>query len=66
MRYMEIIEYWTGKRHYRKIKYSCSITYKGEGKYLGVRDYYTNKKLQRFDVSSFGSIQFSVVDRRYY
>lgn len=62
--FMEIIEYYTGKRHYRKLKYNCSISYKVEGKHLVVRDYYTGDKLQRFDVSKFGSIQFKVVNRR--
>ena len=62
MRRMEITEYWTGKRHYRKIKTNRSISYKVEGKYLVVRDYYTGDKLQRFDVSKFGSIEFRVVD----
>lgn len=65
MRYMEIIEYWTGKRHYRKIKVDGSISFKVEGKYLVIRDYYTNEKLQRFDVSKFGAIQFHVVDKRF-
>ena len=64
MRYMEITEYWAGKRHYRKIKYDGSLTYRVEGKYLVVRDYWTNEKLQRFDVSKFGSIQFRIVDKR--
>ena len=63
MRYMEIIEYYTGEHHYRKIKFDCSISYKVEGKYLVVRNYYTNEKLQRFNVAKFGSIQYRVVDR---
>lgn len=62
MRKMEITEYWTGKRHYRKIKTYNSISYKVEGRYLVVRDYWTGNKLQRFDVSKFGSIQFRVID----
>ena len=66
MWYMEITEYWTGKRHYRKIKSgdTRSINYKVEGKYLVVRDYWTGEKLQRFDVSKFGSIQYRVIDKR--
>lgn len=59
---MEIIELNTGVRHYRRLKYDCSITYRVEGKYLVVRDYYTNKVLQRFDVSKYGSIQFRAID----
>ena len=62
MRRMEITEYWTGKRHYRKIKYPCSITYKVEGKYLVVRDYWNGNVLQKFNVSKSGSIEFRVVD----
>ena len=62
MRKMEITEYWTGKRHYRKIKTNNSISYKVEGRKLVVRDYYTNQVLQRFDVSKYGSIQFRVVN----
>lgn len=62
MRRMEITEYWTGKRHYRKIKTSNSISYRVEGRYLVVRDYWTGEKLQRFDVSKYGSIQFRVVN----
>ena len=61
MRKMEITEYWTGKRHYRKIKTSNSISYRVEGNYLVVRDYYTGEKLQKFNVSKYGSIEFRVV-----
>ena len=63
MRYMEITEYYSGKRHLRKIKYSCSISYRVEGHYLVVRDYYTNARLQRFDVSKFGSISYRVIHK---
>lgn len=62
--YMEIIEYYTGKRHYRTLKYSGSITYKVEGKHLVIRGYYDNEIKQKIDVSKYGSIQFKVVDRR--
>ena len=61
MRYMEIIELKSGKRHYRKIKHDCSIRYGVEGAFLVVRDYNTGNKLQRFYVGDFGSIQFSVI-----
>ena len=59
-RKMVIMEYYSGKRHYRKIKYDCSIRYEVEGKKLVVRNYWTGEKLQAFDVSKFGSIQFWV------
>lgn len=62
MRRMEITEYWTGKRHYRKIKTGNSISYKVEGRYLVVRDYWTGSVLQKFNVSKYGSIQFRVVN----
>lgn len=65
MRRMVIMEYNTGKRHYRKIKYDCSIRYKVEGRNrnkLVVRNYWTGEKLQAFDVSKFGSIQYWVED----
>ena len=66
MDYMEITEYWSRKRHYRKLKYGCSISYRVEGKYLVVRNYWTNEPLQKFDVSKFGSIEFRAVDRKRY
>ena len=62
-RRMVIMEYYSGKIHYRKIKHDCSIRYGVEGKKLVVRNYWTGEKLQAFDVSKFGSIQFWVEDK---
>ena len=64
-RKMIIMEYYSGKRHQRKIKYDCSISYGVEGRdrnKLVVRNYYTGEKLQCFDISKFGSIQYWVED----
>lgn len=61
-RRMVIQEWDSGKLHYRKIKFDCSISYKVEGRKLVVRNYYTGDKLQAFDVSKFGSIRYWVED----
>lgn len=65
MMFMEITEYWTGKRHYRTL-HCGSCSYQVEGRYLVVRDYYSNKIVHKFNVSKYGSIRFTVVDRKRY
>ena len=54
-----IQEYYSGKTHKRTL--SCgSCSYRVEGKYLVVRDYYTNNVCHKFNVEKYGSIRFWV------
>ena len=54
-----IQERWNGKLHKRSIE-NKSCSYCVEGKFLVVRDYYTNKALHRFNVEKYGSISYWV------
>lgn len=58
---MVIQEYWSGKRHYRTL-HCGSCSYQVEGKYLVVRDYWSNKIVHRFNVEKYGSIRFWTED----
>ena len=56
-----IQEMYSGKIHTRTL-HCGSCRYEVEGRFLVVRDYYTNKICHKFNVDNYGSIRFWVED----